>query len=273
MSMHTLNTHVVNSHVVNSHTQNEDEQTRTAHEAHTRWRLAVGLLLITLFSLVLVQPAQAQSYQTISYGDQIYNIVTTSHGDNWYFQGVAGETVAVRMNSSQFDTYLEVYSPNGSLICWDDDSGGNYDAYIAACRLPSTGNFTVVARGYSGATGHYGMDFQRVGAPWPPAVTCTDGRQIGYGSRVSGSVTCSEGSHWTFYGSRGEWVEIIMRSDSMDTYLELLDPNGHRIAWDDDGAGNLNSRIYLNALPTSGRYTIVARGYAGDMGTYQLSLD
>lgn len=96
---------------------------------------------------------------------------------------------------------------------------------------------------------------------------------IAYGARRNDSVTSSSGDRWTFRGSAGDWVEITMSSNNMDSYLELYAPNGQRIASNDDGGSNLNSRIYLSRLPQSGIYTIVARGFEGDTGTYRLTLD
>lgn len=243
--------------------------TKFTWREHYSSRLAMVFLMVCLFGLLAVQPASAQAYQTVSYGDRIFNTVTSSQGDHWYFNGAAGETVAVRMNSNVFDTYLEVRDSGWGLICSDDDSGGNLNAFIRSCRLPYAGNYTIVARGFSGATGHYDLDLQRVHV----GTACTAGRPIGYGSRVNGSVTCVEGSRWTFWGARGDWVEINMRSNNMDSYLELHDANGVRIAFDDDGGAGYDARIYLHALPHSGQFTIVARGYSGDMGTYSLDLD
>lgn len=255
------------------------ESTDEAPEAQTRWRLAAILWIVTLFSLLLIEPAQAQAYQTISFGDRIQNTVTTSQGDHWYFSASANETVSLRMTSSTFDTYLEVLDSNGAVLCFNDDYDFPTDrnAYITSCRLPSNGRYQVVARGYSGATGRYELTFQRTAAPNPVTPVCAQGRHIGYGSRVTGSVTCAQGTQWTFYGTAGEWVEIGMYSDgsdTIDTYLELLDPHGNRIASNDDiSTNNRNSFIRVDHLPMSGRYTIVARGYSGDTGTYRLTLD
>jgi serine protease Do len=59
----------------------------------------------------------------------------------------------------------------------------------------------------------------------------------------------------------------------MDTYLKLLGPDGYVIAEDDDGGGDTNSKIYISSLPSSGTYTIVAGGYDGGTGSYQLTLE
>jgi len=72
-----------------------------------------------------------------------------------------------------------------------------------------------------------------------------------------------------------------MNSTSFDTYLFLDGPNGQTIAQDDDGGGELNSRIPANVgsftLPTTGTYRIFATSFSidgttGGTGPYSLSL-
>lgn len=72
----------------------------------------------------------------------------------------------------------------------------------------------------------------------------------------------------------GDQLEIEMRrfDPGLDPYLVLLGPDGDMVASDDDGAGDLNSRIRIEAAET-GQYTIEARplsGFAGG-GFYELT--
>jgi CHAT domain-containing protein/Tfp pilus assembly protein PilF len=76
----------------------------------------------------------------------------------------------------------------------------------------------------------------------------------------------------TFEGDAGQFVSIEMSSDEFDTYLILLDPNGNRIAQNDDSDGT-DSRITFE-LPAAGRYTILANSYgAGATGNYTLTVE
>jgi serine protease Do len=99
------------------------------------------------------------------------------------------------------------------------------------------------------------------------------GWHITYNVVVNESVQSWGGDQWTFDGSRGDWVRINMRSSNMDTYLELYDPFGNLLAQDDDSGDGTNARIYVDSLPFNGVYTIVARGFDGDTGSYQLQLE
>lgn len=95
---------------------------------------------------------------------------------------------------------------------------------------------------------------------------------IGAGSTVNGELTALNANRWTFQGSSGEVVSIAMRSTAFDTYLELYDPDGNLLAFNDDAEGT-DSSLNLT-LEASGTYTIRARSFANaGSGEYTLSLE
>jgi CHAT domain-containing protein/lipopolysaccharide biosynthesis regulator YciM len=75
----------------------------------------------------------------------------------------------------------------------------------------------------------------------------------------------------TFEGRAGEQITIDLTSSEFDSYLILLDPEGKKIAENDDGGSGNNSRIIVT-LPTNGTYRIIANAHkAGETGNYTLS--
>ena len=78
---------------------------------------------------------------------------------------------------------------------------------------------------------------------------------------------------WTFQGRQGQRVRIEARSEEFDTYLQLLDAQGSRLAEDDDSLGDQNSLIEY-VLPTSGTFTIVVNNFGDDRksGIYTLTI-
>lgn len=103
----------------------------------------------------------------------------------------------------------------------------------------------------------------------PPAA---DAQEI-EGLLVIDSDTLDDGSHYevhTFTGTEGQAVAIEMISEAFDTYLIVFDPEGNRIAENDDGDDS-NARVWLT-LPTTGIYTVWATSYgSGEVGNYRLS--
>ncbi len=82
-----------------------------------------------------------------------------------------------------------------------------------------------------------------------------------YGDSVEGALTNSEPTQtYEFEGEAGDSVTITM-TGPFDTYLVLQDDSGFELTYDDDSAGNLNSRISAFALPYTGTYYIVAQSF------------
>ena len=71
-----------------------------------------------------------------------------------YFCAAQGQQATISMSkegSESLDSYLELYSPDGSLLNnpgADDDRGGGRDALIDHQTLPLTGRYRIVARSY-----------------------------------------------------------------------------------------------------------------------------
>ncbi len=104
------------------------------------------------------------------------------------------------------------------------------------------------------------------------------GGAIAYGQVVSGAISGKTYFElWTFTGTRGDRVQILMEGDgALDPYLGLLLASTEEvIAEDDDSAGNSNAYLDVT-LPETGDYIIVATRYDFDTGTssgrYTLSL-
>ena len=78
---------------------------------------------------------------------------------------------------------------------------------------------------------------------------------------------------WYYEGVAGELVTVSLTSPSLDTYLILTRLGGTQyVATDDDGGGNLNSRI-AQRLPQTGTYVIIANALgARASGNYTLRL-
>jgi hypothetical protein len=108
---------------------------------------------------------------------------------------------------------------------------------------------------------------------------------ISFGQTVNGALSTSdcplgEGSYvdaYSFSGTTGQRISILMTSSAFDTYLYLLNPDGSVLAINDDGGGVTNSRIPPGGsltLPTTGSYTILANSFdAGATGAYSLTLN
>jgi hypothetical protein len=213
----------------------------------------------------------------LTYGQTVANEVTSPFGDSWTFSGDEGDVVSIdTVGFVLEDTYLELYDPEGVLLIEDDDSGADYFARISGIRLPESGTYTVVIRGYNGASGTYELSLlqgrisQDVEVDFGDPV---DQGEVVFGEIVEGNVETEDGDLWAFTGERGILVRIEIEGASLeDTYLELIDPQGRLAAFDDDSGTGYSSMIDDFLLQEDGLYRIIVRGYGGETGTYTLEI-
>jgi hypothetical protein len=114
----------------------------------------------------------------------------------------------------------------------------------------------------------------------PVLAVAQDGGTLTFDAPVTGEITNDEPQvRYTFEGTEGEIITINMSAlpGTLDSYLELMAPDGTSLLTADDYAGSLNSQVGPFTLPESGTYTVVATrccggGSGGSTGAYELVL-
>lgn len=105
-------------------------------------------------------------------------------------------------------------------------------------------------------------------------------QSISCGQTVNGSLATSDcalsdGSYADFYefpGTNGQDITVTMRSNSVDSYLALLDPNDTDVQENDNSGGGNDARLTYH-LSSSGQWVIAAGSYSsGETGPYTLTL-
>ncbi|RIK33174.1 MAG: hypothetical protein DCC55_35470 [Chloroflexi bacterium] len=107
-------------------------------------------------------------------------------------------------------------------------------------------------------------------------ITCDndDYRTIPLNQTLTGSINpANDRDHYFFNGAAGQrlTIRINRTSGTLDPYLELFDPNGNRVAFNNNGGGGVNALINAYTLQQTGRYLILARGANTATGNYALS--
>jgi hypothetical protein len=198
------------------------------------------------------------------------------------FTARKGQRLVVTMRSADFDTYLTVARMVGGItdaLATDDDHGGgekNLDARVRF-SVPDDGSYLIVAQSANeDGAGAYTLSL--AAAPPAPAP-----RPIALGQTVSGSLEEADEvledddtfyDNWVFSGRRGQRVQIEMKADSLDAYLNVGRMEGaefNSIHTDDDGGEGTNSRMTIT-LPDDGQYVIRANEVGRKTGAYTLSL-
>jgi uncharacterized protein YfaP (DUF2135 family) len=217
---------------------------------------------------------------SISYGQTVSSVVIGAAGDAWHFNGSAGDVITISMTGtgSTSDTYLELHSSSGTTLVTDDDSGTGLSALISGYTLPSSGQYIIIARFYAGRTGSYSLTLTQGSSQNNNGSGCASGAynmgSISIGQTVTSFTISSSGDAYTFSGTAGQTITISMvgTGSASDTYLTLYGPTCSELTHDDDSGSGLSAMISGYTLPTSGTYTIQARFYGGQTGSYSLSL-
>ncbi len=75
-----------------------------------------------------------------------------------FFEGQAGQSVTITMESNEFDTYLMLVDPNGEVIAQNDDSGSSTLNSSITLTLPQSGTYRIIANSYdSTGRGRYSL--------------------------------------------------------------------------------------------------------------------
>jgi hypothetical protein len=199
--------------------------------------------------------------------------------DAWDFEARAGDDIVVELRSTAFDTYLELYAPDGALLAQDDDGLGDGTNSLVTAHLERSGRYRLHVRAFGEKEGEglYEIALSRptaVGGPGKPA-------EIHAGDLLAGRLepgdsTVGDGTFGDLFLFRpqasGEAV-IDLRSSDFDAYLILQDAEGRSLLTDDDGGEGTNARITsrVNAGET---YRIIANSYGGgrSTGSYRISV-
>lgn len=200
-----------------------------------------------------------------------------------------GETIRVRLNAldddGTFDPYLMVMdglAADAEVLRENDDRPGGDDTNSELrFAAPRDGTFVIRAAGLSADDyGLYELSVAAVTITPPPAPT-----PITPGTRVEGTlssddpVTDVEGTtfdRYVFEAEAGERYVITLVSQDFDAFL-MAGPEGtgpDDWASDDDGGGNLNSRL-VYVVETAGRQVVrvSALGDGTAEGSYTLRIE
>ncbi|MBI3683138.1 MAG: pre-peptidase C-terminal domain-containing protein [Acidobacteria bacterium] len=196
------------------------------------------------------------------------------------FTGVQGQRVSLRLSSSDFDPYLYLIAPDGTVAAENDDSGGARDSQINF-TLNAGGTWRIEVTSFAArTTGSYTLTFSGCVEVTPSLcdaqpITCP----LTTTDRL-GASSCQRGVRgagyyakaYSFTGTQGSTVTIRLDSSDFDTVLYLVSPAGE-ITVNDDFGGSSNSRIELR-LTSSGTWRIEATSYdPGRIGVFTLAVN
>jgi tetratricopeptide (TPR) repeat protein len=172
--------------------------------------------------------------------------------DDYTFSGTAGQAIAISMTSDEFDTLLTLVGPDNQEIATNDDYARSLNSTIII-TLPSTGEYKVQARSFSGMGGNYSLTV-RPATPYDQAYS--RGMMAYQEGRLDDAIAAlneaieADPSQPTAYVDRGD-AKYAQSSDPADTIadyrraIELYEQAGNT-----DMAQMLRDQImYLQSPP------------------------
>lgn len=217
----------------------------------------------------------------ISFGQTINETISTSdctdgfrYYDQYAFTGTANQNIAVTMNSSDFDTSVQLYNSSNQRIAV---RLGFPNAHLIF-TIPSDGTYTIIATsGTKRTTGAYTISFTNNGIC---SLTVT---AINFGETKSGALSTSDcvttgefnnfsySDDYTFSGTSGQQIIITMSSDDFNEYLELYN-SSNQLLRSQSGSPNAVLRYTLQANGTYRIRVRAASSSTNQTGLYMLSL-
>lgn len=183
------------------------------------------------------------------------NFKDGSYVDVLVLRTVGDEVVEVRVESDDFDTYLTLVAPDGTVLDANDDVFGTDAFYASRVRtyLPTAGTYLVVVSGFGpDDLGDYTAT-RTAYAPPPKVVVDVEvpGRYEGFLNEESADML------WVTIEAPTT-VRATLRSSDFDTVLEVYDGTGRYVDANDDFDGT-DSQLVLDLEP--GRYEFLVKGY------------
>jgi len=167
------------------------------------------------------------------------------------FNASQGDNVTVSMTpvqGSTLDPYIVVLNNAGGVMAVDDNSGEVPGAAVTSFSVPENGTYMVIA---SDAQTIDGINAQTITGTQNFVVTATgytepadQGQRILYFRReIEPGVPPGRRGYssplepvyfYTFQGEAGDVIDVQMYTGDFDTMVSLYDPDGNRIAVNDD---------------------------------------
>lgn len=234
-------------------------------------KMASSIVLHNIYADIVIQDGSANVLGSLGQQDIVNGDLEANVKDVWTFSlpGSRYANLTLSPDNKDIDLILSLISPTGQTVTRIDNGYAGDTEIMIDNLLLESGLYVVEVSEFFGDTGRYTL-----------SLVLTEEPLFGGGGRLAPGQTIQStlargGQHvWTFSGNAGELVSVVLTPDNQfDAILDIYGPDGTRLAALDEGFNGDAEVVAGLELPLTGEYSILVRSFAGEGGSYSLSLD
>lgn len=189
--------------------------------------------------------------------------------DIWSFDAQAGNSIFLRMGSTNFTPWLRLYDPSGALVEEAKPTSTLVaDAFIAATATNSGQYFLVASADFLNTAGTYGLTLVLTPAPVVIAPGDEGGNLINGRTNYS-TLERGDVDVWTFEGTYGDTNRLQVIATNFTPWVRLYGPDGKLVDEVKPGSTLVRTALLGENITNNGTYTIIVSAvFANQSGTY-----
>lgn len=234
-------------------------------------QMASSIVLHNIYADIIIQDGSANVLGSLGQQDLVSGNLGTNIKDVWTFNLSDSRyaTISLSPDNKDIDLILSLIGPTGQTVTRIDNGYAGDTEMVIDNLLLENGLYVIEVSEFFGEPGRYTLSLVLTEEP-----LFGGGGQMSPGQTIQSSLP-SNGQHvWKFNGNAGEIVSVVLTPENrFDAILDIYGPDGSRLAALDEGFSGDAEVISGLELPLTGEYSILVRSFAGDAGSYSLSLD
>ncbi len=200
---------------------------------------------------------------------------TGNFDDGYLLVGlVTGQQVQLNLNSSTFDTYLQVVNATTGQVLFSNDDPNSTNSQVTFTTQAGVKYMARVTSSVADATGTYSLTTNSGNLA---AATPISGSQTINGTLVTSDPTNSlrSGSFYDGYLFTnlvaGQQVQLNLNSSAFDTYLQVVNAATGQVVAENDNSGGTNSQVTFNVQAGASYIARATSAASGATGAYSLT--
>ncbi|HRQ36968.1 MAG TPA: hypothetical protein PLD25_03520 [Chloroflexota bacterium] len=206
-------------------------------------------------------------------GDVVEDAIEDEAGDAWSYIALEGEVVDITVEpSGSLDVVVDILDIDGKSVIGGelDDQFGTET--ISGFSFPAPGSYTIVVRGFAGATGDYTISVFETGSGTTGGGTTAG--DIAIGDTAEGTLEGSETASWTFAALEDDLINITVSplDSDLDVVIDVVDDKGNSLTGEPTDASFGTEFIPVVRIPADGSYSVTVYSYDGTGGDYEVTI-